>query len=77
MKDRQNGTYTSSHALGKNNDYSCDFIQLIGKKIELSLRNQEPIVGIFDSYDDTSLELLICGHSFMINRSDILDIRGI
>jgi hypothetical protein len=74
MKNRLFETGISSFIIGKNIDHSHDLKQLIGKKIELSLRNQEPIVGILDTCNDTSVELLICGHSFMINRNDILGV---
>lgn len=77
MKNRLFEKLPSAHALKKNDDYSHDLTQLLGKKIELSLRNQEPIVGILYTYNDSSIELLICGHSFMINRNEILGVRDI
>jgi len=77
MKNRLFETFTSFLTIRKNNDYSHDIKQLIGKKIELSLRNQEPIVGILETCNDTSVGLLIYGQSFMINQNDILSIKDI
>jgi hypothetical protein len=77
MKNRLFEPLSAAHTTKKNDYYLHDLKQLLGKKIELSLRNQEPIMGILDICNDSSVELLICGHSFMINRDDILSVRSI
>jgi hypothetical protein len=77
VKNRLFETFTSLLVFEKNNESSHDLKQFLGEKIELSLRNQEPVIGILDTCDNTSVELLICGHSFMIHLSDILGVRSI
>ncbi len=61
----------------KSNEVSHDLVPFIGKKIELSLKNSEPIIGVLATCSDSAIELLICGHSFMILRNDILNVRDI
>ena len=75
MKNRLFEPLSAEHTTKKNDDYSHDLQRLLGKKVELSLRNQEPVVGVLSTSGDTGVNLLICGHMFMISHSDIVSVR--
>lgn len=67
----------SSYTQKQSSNSSSPLEQRLGKKVELSLKNREPIRGILSSYNSVSVNLYISGHSFMIYRNDILEIRDI
>lgn len=77
MKNRLVELSTSSYTQKQSDNSVSPLEHLLGKKIELSLKNQEPIRGVLSSYNSVSVNLYISGHSFIICRNDILKIKTI